>query len=48
MIPATSSKNVPLGGLDRAKWEALNDLLKTYEVIDAKVDLNAVVKNEYR
>jgi NitT/TauT family transport system substrate-binding protein len=48
MIPATSSKNVPLGGLDRAKWETLNDLLKTYEVIDAKVDLNAVVKNEYR
>jgi NitT/TauT family transport system substrate-binding protein len=48
MIPATSSKSVPPGGLDRAKWEALNELLKTYDVIEAKVDLNGVLKNEYR
>lgn len=48
MLPATSSRSVPPGGLDRAKWEALNELLKTYEVIEAKVDLNGVLKNEYR
>jgi NitT/TauT family transport system substrate-binding protein len=48
MVPATSSSSVPPGGLDRAKWEALNGLLKTYDVIESKVDLNGVLKNEYR
>jgi ABC-type nitrate/sulfonate/bicarbonate transport system substrate-binding protein len=48
MIPATSSRSAPPGGLDRTKWEALNELLKTYDVIEAKVDLNAVLKSEYR
>jgi NitT/TauT family transport system substrate-binding protein len=48
MIPATSSRAAPPGALDRTKWEALNELLKTYDVIEAKVDLNAVLKSEYR
>jgi NitT/TauT family transport system substrate-binding protein len=50
-IPVTTSpatKKEGLGALDRAKWEALNDLLKTYDVIDAKVDLNTVLKNNFR
>lgn len=50
-IPVTTSpatKKDGLGALDRAKWEALNDLLKTYAVIDAKVDLNVVLKNNFR
>jgi NitT/TauT family transport system substrate-binding protein len=37
-----------LGALDRAKWEQLDELLKTYGVIDAKVDLDAVLKNNFR
>ncbi len=44
--PATAAGG--LGALDRAKWETLNDLLKTYGIIDAKVDLSAVLKTEYR
>jgi NitT/TauT family transport system substrate-binding protein len=48
MIPATSSRSVGPGGLDRAKWEALNELLKTYGMIEAKVDLSAVLKSEFR
>jgi NitT/TauT family transport system substrate-binding protein len=50
-IPATTSeatKKDGLGTLDRPKWEHLNDLLKTYSVIDAKVDLDAVLKNSFR
>ncbi len=50
-IPVTSSattKKDGTGALDRAKWESLNDLLKTYGVIDAKVDLNAVLKDNFR
>jgi NitT/TauT family transport system substrate-binding protein len=37
-----------LGAIDRAKWENLNELLKTYAVIDNKVDLSKVLKDEYR
>jgi len=50
-IPATTSeatKKDGLGMLDRPKWEHLNDLLTTYSVIDAKVDLDAVLKNNFR
>jgi NitT/TauT family transport system substrate-binding protein len=50
-IPATTSdatKKDGLGALDRPKWEHLNDLLKTYSVIDAKVDLDSVLKNNFR
>ena len=50
-IPVTTgpaTKKDGLGALDRAKWEALNDLLKTYGVIDAKVDLNAALRNNFR
>jgi len=50
-IPATTSaatKKDGLGALDRPKWEHLNDLLQTYSVIDAKVDLDAVLKNNFR
>jgi NitT/TauT family transport system substrate-binding protein len=50
MVPAprVAAAGVPLGGLDRAKWESLNDILKTYGVIDEKVDLGAVLKGDYR
>jgi hypothetical protein len=48
MIPATASKSVGPGGLDRAKWEALNELLKTYGMIETKADLSAVLKSEFR
>jgi len=37
-----------LGAIDRAKWENLNELLKTYAVIDSKVDLTKVLNDEYR
>jgi NitT/TauT family transport system substrate-binding protein len=50
-IPVTTgqaTKRDGLGALDRAKWERLNELLKTYGIIDAPVDLNAVLKPEYR
>ena len=50
-IPATTSAATEkdgLGVLDRAKWEHLNDLLKTYSVIEAKVDLDVVLKNNFR
>lgn len=46
--PGAAGNGVPLGGLDRGKWESLNDILKTYGVIDEKVDLGAVLKGEYR
>jgi ABC-type nitrate/sulfonate/bicarbonate transport system substrate-binding protein len=42
------TKRDGLGAIDRAKWENLNDLLKTYAVIDNKVDLGKVLKDEYR
>jgi NitT/TauT family transport system substrate-binding protein len=44
--PATEKDG--LGAMDRAKWENLNQLLKTYAVIDNKVDLGQVLKDEYR
>jgi NitT/TauT family transport system substrate-binding protein len=47
MIPATKGTGAT-GALNRAKWEALNDLLKTYGVTEQKVDLAATLKNEYR
>jgi NitT/TauT family transport system substrate-binding protein len=50
-IPATTSAATAKGGLgalDRAKWEHLNELLQTYAVIDAKVDLDGVLKNNFR
>jgi len=50
-IPVTTSemtKKNGLGALDRAKWSLLNDLLNTYGVTDAKVDLDAVLKDGFR
>jgi NitT/TauT family transport system substrate-binding protein len=50
-IPATTSaatKKDGLGVLDRPKWEHLNELLKDYAVIDNKVDLDSVLKNDFR
>jgi NitT/TauT family transport system substrate-binding protein len=50
-IPATTSaatKKDGLGALDRPKWDHLNDLLKDYAVIDSKVDLDGVLKNNFR
>jgi NitT/TauT family transport system substrate-binding protein len=50
-IPTTTSaatKKGGLGALDRTKWESLNDLLKAYGIVEATVDLNAVLKDEYR
>jgi NitT/TauT family transport system substrate-binding protein len=50
-IPVTRSpvteKN-GLGALDKQKWETLNDLLKTYGVISAKVNLDDVLKDGSR
>jgi len=34
--------------MDKAKWENLNELLQSYAVIDNKVDLSKVLKEEYR
>jgi len=50
-IPASTSaatKKDGAGALDQVKWASLNDLLKTYGVIDAKVDLAAVLKDSFR
>jgi hypothetical protein len=50
-IPVTTSAATTkdgLGVLDRPKWEHLNDLLKTYAVTENKVDLDAVLKNNFR
>lgn len=41
--PATEKEGI--GALDRAKWETLNDLLKTYGVIDKKVNLDDLLKD---
>jgi NitT/TauT family transport system substrate-binding protein len=50
-IPVTRSpfteKN-GLGTLDEQKWEILNDMLKTYNVINAKVNLDDLLKNASR
>jgi len=50
-IPVTRSpvteKN-GLGALDKQKWENLNDLLKTYNVIDTKVNLDDLLKDASR
>jgi NitT/TauT family transport system substrate-binding protein len=46
-IPGSTSaatKRDGVGTLDKAKWENLNDLLKAYGVIEAKVDLDALLK----
>ena len=46
-IPASTSSATArdgMGTLDKAKWESLNDLLKANGVIDAKVDLDALLK----
>jgi NitT/TauT family transport system substrate-binding protein len=37
-----------LGAMDRAKWENLNEILETYTVIEKKVDLSKVLRDEYR
>ena len=50
MIPAATSpvtEKRGLGAHDRAKWQALADLLKTYEVIKQDVNLDALLKDEY-
>jgi NitT/TauT family transport system substrate-binding protein len=47
MIPATKG-GASTGALNHAKWEALNDILKTYGVIEQKVDLTATLKDDYR
>jgi NitT/TauT family transport system substrate-binding protein len=47
MIPATKESGA-LGSLNREKWEALNDILNTYDVIEQKVDLSSVLKDDYR
>ena len=50
-IPATTSAATQkdgLGALDRSKWEHLNELLKTYAVIDNEVDLDGALKNNFR
>jgi NitT/TauT family transport system substrate-binding protein len=44
--PATERDG--LGAMDKAKWENLNELLKTYALIDNKVDLTKLLKDEYR
>jgi NitT/TauT family transport system substrate-binding protein len=47
MIPAAKNSSGS-GGINRAKWDSLNDILKTYSVIEEKVDLKAMLKDEYR
>jgi NitT/TauT family transport system substrate-binding protein len=47
MIPATKGSG-PTGSLNHAKWQALNDLLKSYDVIEQNVDLSGALKDEYR
>lgn len=44
IIPAARGGGV----LNRKKWESLNDLLKTYAVIEEKPELGAVLKDDYR
>jgi NitT/TauT family transport system substrate-binding protein len=43
-----TTKKYGLGAMDNAKWENLNDLLKTYGVIEQKVDLAKVLQDQYR
>ena len=43
-----ATKKDGLGAMDKAKWENLNELLQSYAVIDNKVDLSKVLKEEYR
>ena len=43
-----ATKKNGLGAMDKAKWENLNDILKTYAVIDNKVDLSKVLQDQYR
>jgi NitT/TauT family transport system substrate-binding protein len=42
------TKRDGLGAMDKARWENLNDILKNYEVIDNKVDLSKLLRDEYR
>jgi NitT/TauT family transport system substrate-binding protein len=44
--PATEKGG--LGAMDRAKWDTLNDLLKTYGVIEAKVNMGDLLKEGFR
>lgn len=44
----TAAMTNPAGTLDRGKWGQLNELLKTYGVIDAKVNLDAVLNDSFR
>ena len=47
-IPVTRSavtEKSGLGALDKKKWETLNDLLSTYNVIPAKVNLDQLLKD---
>lgn len=43
-----ATRKYGLGAMDIAKWENLNDLLKTYGVIAQKVDLAKVLQDHYR
>ena len=43
-----ATKKDGLGAMDKAKWENLNELLQSYAVIDNKVDISKVLKEEYR
>lgn len=43
-----ATKKNGLGAMDTAKWENLDDLLKTYGVIEQKVDLAKVLQDQYR
>jgi NitT/TauT family transport system substrate-binding protein len=47
MIPATKGSG-STGALNHSKWDALDDILKTYGVIDKKVDLGATLRDDYR
>jgi NitT/TauT family transport system substrate-binding protein len=47
-VTSEATKKDGIGALDRQKWEVLNELLKTYDVIEAKIDLNTVLKNNFR
>lgn len=51
MIPGTTSaatQHDGIGALDKAKWETLNDLLKTYGVIEQKVNLDGLLVDGFR
>lgn len=43
----TINMTTATGALDRRKWELLNEVLKSYGVIDAKVDLDSVLNSNF-